>query len=192
MSRTTNRTTQQDTPSRPQQATPPASSVPVPAAAQAGPVSHAIFRVARLHRMIAGQLLRPLGLHLGQELVMMHLWELGPQRQTDLVRLVDSDAATMTRSIKRLENAGFVRRRPSPDDKRAVIIEPTAASQALRREVERIWAELESASTGDLTPDQQAETLHALQRLEDNLARTAARSPEDAPTTAAEGDTTTG
>ncbi|KPC61559.1 transcriptional regulator [Streptomyces chattanoogensis] len=151
------------------------SSVPVPAAAHAGPVSHAIFRVARLHRMIAGQLLRRVGLHLGQELVMMHLWELGPQRQTDLVRLIDSDAATMTRSIKRLENAGFVRRRPCPDDKRAVIIEPTAASQALRQEVERIWAELEGASTGDLTPDQQAETLNTLRRIEDSLARTAAR-----------------
>lgn len=176
--------TPQSDPSRPQKATPATSSAPVPAAAHAGPVSHAIFRVARLHRMIAGQLLRPLGLHLGQELVMMHLWELGPQRQTDLVRLVDSDAATMTRSIKRLENAGFVRRRPCPDDKRAVIIEPTAASQALRREVERIWAELEAASTGDLTPDQQAETLHALQRIEDNLARTTAGSPEDSPAAA--------
>ncbi|MBL1098482.1 MarR family winged helix-turn-helix transcriptional regulator [Streptomyces coffeae] len=165
-------------------------TVTVPASAHAGPVSHAIFRVARLHRMIAGQLLRPLGLHLGQELVMMHLWELGPQRQTDLVRLLDSDAPTMTRSIKRLENAGFVRRRPCPDDKRAVIIEPTVASQALRREVERIWAELEHASTGDLTPDQQAETLDALRRVEAGLARAAAHTPRaDAPASTAHADT---
>ncbi|MFF3766102.1 MarR family winged helix-turn-helix transcriptional regulator [Streptomyces sp. NPDC001922] len=194
MSRTTNRsrTTDRDAHSRPSATAPATSSVPVPAAAQAGPVSHAIFRVARLHRMIAGQLLRPLGLHLGQELVMMHLWELGPQRQTDLVRLLDSDAATMTRSIKRLENAGFVRRRPCPDDKRAVIIEPTAASQALRREVESVWAELEDASTAGQTPDQQAEALNALRRIEDSLARTAARSPEGAPAPAADADTTAG
>ncbi|MFE1762601.1 MarR family winged helix-turn-helix transcriptional regulator [Streptomyces angustmyceticus] len=172
------RTTNGDTPSTPPASAPADASVPVPAAAHAGPVSHAIFRVARLHRMIAGQLLRPLGLHLGQELVMMHLWELGPQRQTDLVRLIDSDAATMTRSIKRLENAGFVRRRPCPDDRRAVLIEPTAASQALRREVERIWAELENASAGGLTPDQQTEALDTLRRIEDNLARVAARSGE--------------
>ncbi|MEU5209954.1 MarR family winged helix-turn-helix transcriptional regulator [Streptomyces sp. NPDC020742] len=171
------RATHRDTPSQPSKTTPTTSTVPVPASAHAGPVSHAIFRVARLHRMIAGQLLRPLGLHLGQELVMMHLWERGPQRQTDLVRLIDSDAATMTRSIKRLENAGFVRRRPCPDDKRAVIIEPTAASQALRREVERIWAELEDATTGDLAPAQQAEALDALRRIEDSLTRTAAPTP---------------
>ncbi|GAA4994130.1 hypothetical protein GCM10025734_23870 [Kitasatospora paranensis] len=89
-------------------------SLPVPASAGGGPISHAIFRLARLHRMHAGQLLRRIGLHPGQELVMMHLWELGAQRQTDLVRLLDSDAATMTRTVQRLEQAGFVRRRPSP------------------------------------------------------------------------------
>ncbi|MFE0191626.1 MarR family winged helix-turn-helix transcriptional regulator [Streptomyces sp. NPDC058989] len=170
------RASSQDT-QKQQKAAPATSTVPVPASAHAGPVSHAIFRVARLHRMIAGQLLRPLGLHLGQELVMMHLWELGPQRQTDLVRLIDSDAATMTRSIKRLENAGFVRRRPCPDDRRAVIVEPTAASQALRREVERIWTELEDASTGGLTADQQSASLEALRLIEESLARAAARTP---------------
>src|SRR6476660_10499856 len=95
------------------------AAVPIPAAAHGGPISHAIFRVARLHRMIAGNLLRRVGLHPGQELVMMHLWELGPQRQADLIGLLDSDAATMTRTVKRLEDAGFVRRVPLADDKRA-------------------------------------------------------------------------
>ncbi|THA47087.1 MarR family winged helix-turn-helix transcriptional regulator [Streptomyces sp. A1136] len=151
-----------------------AATVPVPASAHAGPISHTIFRVARLHRMIAGQLLRRVGLYPGQELVMMQLWELGPQRQTDLVRLIDSDAATMTRTVQRLENAGFVRRSPSPTDKRAVIVEPTAASLALRREVERTWAELEAAATGDLSADERTTTLDVLQRLEQNLARSAA------------------
>src|ERR1700752_4656104 len=96
--------------------TPPEQSepttVPVPAAAVGGPLSPAIFRVARLNKMMAGDLLRSVGLHPGQELVMMYLWELGPQRQADLIPLVDSDAATMTRTIRRLEHAGFVRRSP--------------------------------------------------------------------------------
>ncbi len=38
---------------------------------------------------------------------MMYLWDLGPQRQVDLVRLTGSDAATMTRMIQRLEHAGL-------------------------------------------------------------------------------------
>src|SRR5258707_13766642 len=97
------------------------AAVSIPAAAHGGPISHALFRVARLHRMVAGNLLRRVGLHPGQELAMMYLWEAGPQRQTDLIRLLDSDAATMTRTIQRLEHAGFVRRSPVTDDKRAYL-----------------------------------------------------------------------
>src|ERR1700739_2548386 len=130
----------------PQQSEP--TSIPVPAAALGGPISHTIFRVARLHKMVAGNLLRRVGLHPGQELVMMYLWELGPQRQTDLIRLLDSDAATMTRTIRRLEHAGFVRRSPIPDDKRAFLIEPTAAGRALRPQVEQIWNRLEEIVAG--------------------------------------------
>ncbi|WP_042389585.1 MarR family winged helix-turn-helix transcriptional regulator [Streptacidiphilus melanogenes] len=162
------------------------ATVPVPAAAGGGPVSHAIFRLARLHRMLAGQLLRPIGLHPGQELVMMHLWELGPQRQTDLVRLMDSDAATMTRTVRRLEQAGFVRRSPSPTDGRASIIEPTAASQALRRQVEQVWSRLEALVTGDMSDDERAAALRTLERLEQNLVDEAATpdAPDEAATPA--------
>ena len=46
-----------------------------PPCSDAGPLSHAIFRLARVHRMLAGQLLRRCGLHPGQELLLMHLWE---------------------------------------------------------------------------------------------------------------------
>ena len=134
-----------------------------------GLVSDAIVRVARLHRMLAGQLLRKVGLHTGQELVMMRLWETGPQRQADLVQALSSDAATMTRTIQRLEHAGFVRRCPCATDKRAVIIEPTPASLALRAQVENIWAQLEESTAGGLTPTERTETLRLLRRIEDHL-----------------------
>ncbi|MBB2943376.1 DNA-binding MarR family transcriptional regulator [Actinoplanes lutulentus] len=151
----------------------PAADIPVPVSAAAGPVSHAIFRVARLHKMHVGQLLRRVGLHPGQELVMMQLWDKGPQRQADLVRLLDSDAATMTRTVQRLEHAGFVRRSPCASDKRVTIVEPTAASLALRREVENIWTELEDRTFGEQSAAERAEALRVLERIEDNLARAA-------------------
>ncbi|MFD9936915.1 MarR family winged helix-turn-helix transcriptional regulator [Streptomyces massasporeus] len=149
----------------------------LPEAARRGPVSHAIFRVARLHRMLAGQLLREVGLHPAQELVMMQLWDHGRMRQTDLARHVGADAATMTRTIQRLEKAGFVRRVRSTSDKRSVLVEPTAASQALRRQVEDLWARLEAYATGDLTATEREKTLDALERLEANLAAHAGDAP---------------
>jgi len=152
------------------------AAVPIPAAAHGGPISHAIFRVARLHRMIAGKLLRRVGLHPGQELVMMHLWELGPQRQADLIGLLDSDAATMTRTVKRLEHAGFVRRVPLADDKRAFFIEPTAASRALRTQVEQVWSQLEQIVVGGVTERERQTILRVLDGLEARLAHAATAS----------------
>ncbi|GAB2880753.1 hypothetical protein GCM10022245_14900 [Streptomyces mayteni] len=140
-----------------------------------GPMTHAILRVARLHRMLAGQLLRRLGLHPMQELVMMQLWEHGPQRQSDLAALLGSDAATMTRTVRRLEHAGFVRRSPSTTDRRVTIITPTSASLALQDEVERAWTEMERSLTEGLTTDERRATMEALARIEERLARATAR-----------------
>ncbi|UVS81408.1 MarR family winged helix-turn-helix transcriptional regulator [Actinokineospora sp. UTMC 2448] len=144
-------------------------TVPVPATASGGPVSHAIFRLTRLHRMVAAQLLRRLGLHPGQELLMMHLWECGPQRQADLAALLGSDSATITRTVHRLERGGFVRRTPSPTDGRSVIVSPTTAGNALRAEVTTMWDELEKRTTAGLDEQGIQATLDALLHMECNL-----------------------
>jgi DNA-binding MarR family transcriptional regulator len=133
------------------------------------PVSRAIFRVARLHKALAGQLLRETGLHPGQELVLMTLWSAGPQRLVDLVQAVESDAPTMTRSIGRMEKAGLVRRRPSPTDRRAVIVEATDAGLALRAKVEDAWAELERLTVAGLSRQDETQVLEALSLLEASL-----------------------
>jgi DNA-binding MarR family transcriptional regulator len=61
------------------------------------------------------QLLQGLGLHPGHELLLMHLWDAGPQRQADLAAVFDTDSASMSRTVQRVERAGFVRRRPDPN-----------------------------------------------------------------------------
>ncbi|MET0423718.1 MAG: MarR family transcriptional regulator [Actinoplanes sp.] len=141
-----------------------------PQTAASGPISHAIFRLARVHSMLAGRLLRELGLHPGQEMIMMLLWDRGPLRQATLsVELGFADSAGTTRKVQRLERAGYVRRVPDPDDGRATLVEPTAAGNALRARMAEIWAELERLTVGDLTPDEQGGVLAELQRLEDNV-----------------------
>jgi DNA-binding MarR family transcriptional regulator len=142
---------------------------PSPTAAARGPVSHAIVRVTLLHRLRARQLLRQIGLYPGQELLMMHLWDNGAQRQSDLAMVFDTDSASMTRSVQRLERAGFVRRRPDPTDRRATLVEPTTASNGLREQVERIWAELETWTVTNLTSEQRDHLQAGLHQVETNL-----------------------
>ncbi|GIJ43157.1 hypothetical protein Val02_00430 [Virgisporangium aliadipatigenens] len=154
---------------------------PPPRAAAGGPVSHAIFRLAKAHRALAAQLLRDVGLHPGQELLMMRLWDCGPMRQTYLAEEFDTDSASMTRTVQRLEKAGYVRRVPDPADGRATLVEPTAASLGLRTRVERLWAELERRTLGDLPPSQRAATLETLRCLERNVLSDAGRPPAAPP-----------
>ncbi|MUL47300.1 MarR family transcriptional regulator [Mycobacterium sp. CBMA293] len=142
----------------------------LPTAARSGPVSHAVFQVTRLTRTVVATLLRPLGLHPGQELVMMYLWDMGPLRQTDLVHLTSSDAPTMTRMIQRLEHAGFVRRFPSPDDKRAHLVEATPASRGLQQQIEDIWRQMEEMTVGGLSDQERETVLHVVRGLECRLA----------------------
>ena len=142
---------------------------PAPSDAAPGRVSHAIFRVARLHKELAGRLLRDIGLHPGQELLLMQLWDGGPQRQVDVLRILGSDAATITRSVQRLERAGWVRRSPNPDDARSVLIEATCASEALRERVSQVWQTLEVATVAEMDAVEQAGMIRLLEQLEQNL-----------------------
>jgi MarR family transcriptional regulator, organic hydroperoxide resistance regulator len=133
-------------------------------------VSHALARVARLHRAAAGQLLRRCGLYPGQELLMMQLWDHGPQSQAQLIDLIDLDASTVTRMVQRLEQAGFVRRHRSRADRRTVVVEPTAAAQALRGQVVQAWRQLEDLTLHGLAESERASLIELLDKIEGNLS----------------------
>lgn len=137
--------------------------------ATAGPISYAIFRLARLHSQLAGRLLREVGLHPGQEMVMMGLWDRGPMRLSEIAELGFGDSAGATRKVQRLERAGYVRRVPDPTDGRATLVESTAAGHALRVRIEEIWAGLEALTVAGMTPAEQAAALAGLRRLERNV-----------------------
>ncbi|WP_416967408.1 MarR family winged helix-turn-helix transcriptional regulator [Streptomyces sp. 4F14] len=134
-----------------------------------GPTNHALIRTARAHRHTSARLLRGLGLHPGQELVMMHLWGCGAARQSDLVRLLDLDPSTVTKMLQRLEQAGHVRRLPDPADGRAVLVEATDTSSHLLEEIERVWAELEERSLEGFSGAERDQFLSMLRRVEGNL-----------------------
>ncbi|MEV4926324.1 MarR family winged helix-turn-helix transcriptional regulator [Streptomyces roseoverticillatus] len=134
-----------------------------------GQVSHAIARVARAHRSTAGNLLRRLGLYAGQELLMMRLWDAGPQRQSELIKLLGLDPSTVTRMVQRLEQAGLVTREPCAADRRAVVVATTEAGEALRKEVGQVWQELEERTLAGLGDEDRSELARLLAHLEDNL-----------------------
>lgn len=150
----------------------------MPTAARGGPVSHLVFRIARLHRITAGKLLKDLGLYPGQEVLMMYLWDAGSVRQTELIRVLDVDPSTVTKMLQRLEQAGHVRRSPDPADRRAVLVTATDRSSALLGQVERAWAALEGHTIGGLDEGERKELERLLGKVEENLCTGTANCPE--------------
>lgn len=141
----------------------------LPDAARGGPVSHTLARVARMHRIAMGRRLRELGLYPGQELMMMRLWDSGPARQSELIQSLGLDPSTVTKMLQRLEQCGYVRRRPDPADRRAVLVEVTDKGLALRAGVEGAWKGLEDLSLGGLAQADRAELARLLGLVAENL-----------------------
>jgi DNA-binding MarR family transcriptional regulator len=151
----------------------------LPGAARGGPLSHALSRVSRLHRIAAGKMLRRTGLYPGQEFLMMHLWEVGAARQSELIKSVDLDPSTVTKMLQRLEQTGYVRRSPDPRDRRAAVVEATADSCELRSQVEAAWVSLEDRTLSGLDGAERVELARLLAKVEANLCGSVTDCPED-------------
>lgn len=130
-------------------------SQPPPAESPSGPartdgLSFAIFALARAHRAYAGELLRGLGLYAGQELLLLQLLERDGQTQSELLAAVGLDHSTVSKSLKRMQDAGLLHRVPADHDRRAMRVWLTGKGEAMRGPLQEMWAALERAATHDL------------------------------------------
>lgn len=78
------------------------------------------------------QALKDLGLTYSQYLVMLVLWEHGPQSVKAVGERLQLDSGTLSPLLKRLETAGLVRRERSREDERSVLIDLTEEGTRLR------------------------------------------------------------
>ncbi len=135
-----------------------------------GPLSHQIVRVARAHRRLAAELLRRAGLHPGQELMLMLLWEQDHRPQSELVGRLGVEAPTVTKMLQRLEQQGLVVRERPAANRRTAVVSLTPKGRGLRREVQELWAALEEATTADLDPADRRTLGRLLERVENSLS----------------------
>lgn len=131
-------------------------------AAAAGPIGFAIAQVAYAHRMEMVARLRDLGLHPGQELIVVDLHENPDSSQGELVARLGVDQSTVAKALSRMEKAGLVARARSDADARIVRTRLTARGEGLVRDIQSVWAEVDRLAIGSL---EQREIDHLLQLL---------------------------
>jgi DNA-binding MarR family transcriptional regulator len=99
----------------------------------------------------------------------MHLWEAGAVRQADLIDTLGVDPSTMTKMLQRLQRTGNVTRTMDPADRRAVLVEATDTSRALRPEIKAVWKTLEQRTVAGLDPAERAELQRLLEKVAANF-----------------------
>lgn len=107
------------------------------------PLGYPLVRVAKAHRRWVGAALAELGLHVGQELVLMRLCRREGVRQTVLAEALEVELPTVHKTLSRLEAAGFVERRADPSDARASLTYLTPRGRDTCGRVREIWREVD-------------------------------------------------
>lgn len=88
---------------------------------------------------------------------------------TELARTLEHDAGALTRVLDRLQDKGYVQRRPSEQDRRAVVISLTVAGRALWNSIETVVWELNRDVLSVLTPVEQDQLFTLMHKLRDSL-----------------------
>ena len=140
-----------------------------PAVRQPGDLNTKLMRVARAHRTLAASLLSQVGLHPGQEALLMELWDEDGRTQANLADSLGVEPPTVTKMLQRMENADLVDRRPDATDRRAVRVYLTPKGRRLKGRVDKLWAELETRTVVGLSDRQQGTLRSLLNSLEGNL-----------------------
>ncbi|MGW0331750.1 MarR family winged helix-turn-helix transcriptional regulator [Streptomyces sp. NPDC003011] len=129
----------------------------IPTTAGTGPMSYAIFQLARAHRASAAAMLREKDLHLGQELLLMQLLDRDGQTRSELLDSVGLDQSTVSKSLRRMQDAGLLVREPAEHDRRVMVVHLADKGRAMREPLAEMWRALEETSARDLSA-QQAES----------------------------------
>ncbi len=133
-------------------------------------VAFALVQAAKAHFRAAGAALAEHGLQVGQDLLLIQLWQEEGLTQSELVRRLSVEPPTVTRALGRLQRAGLVTRRRDPADARALRVYLTASGRRLEGPVTRVWAELDARERAALTEEEQRVLCRVTRRLRDLLA----------------------
>ncbi len=117
----------------------------------AAAVNTAIRTIGIRHRALADSLLAPLGLHTGQEVLLLELAARGPRSQAQLAQSSGCEPPTITGSVRKLEAAGLVIRRPSTADGRVTMVELSDAGHDLLPRLRAVWCQLADQTVLGLT-----------------------------------------
>src|SRR5215208_4830004 len=113
--------------------------------------SFVLAKVCKAHRAYVNTLLAEHGLHVGQEMVLLELWQEDGLRARELAVRLGVEPPTVTKMLRRLEGCGLVERSQDPADARSFRIHLTQKGRALEEPVARCWTQAEETELAGMS-----------------------------------------
>ena len=132
-------------------------------------LSYQVAIVARSHRKRAEDLLSEIGLHTGQEMTLLALWDGKDVSQSELAARLCVQKATVTVALRSMERKGLVSREKEPDDQRVTRVRATPKFLALGEGVRNAWARLDAETTAGLSAEERKLFGALLEKVATNL-----------------------
>lgn len=137
-----------------------------PAKDRDGPVFQDI---ARFRSILFDRLLRPHNLTMSQGWVILHLIRENGLRQADLAERMNIATVTISKLIDRLEERGFVERKPDPSDRRTNRIFATDLARGMLRTMTMTQGVVDRTASEGIDPAELETTMRVLDRMRQNL-----------------------
>jgi MarR family transcriptional regulator, transcriptional regulator for hemolysin len=140
--------------------------------------------IARLLRKRFDQRARALGLSRSQWQVLVHLERHEGINQSGLAEILEIENITLGRLIDRLEEAGWVERRPDRKDRRVRLLYTTKKVAPVMESMHKLAEATRNEALAGLAPEQRDALLDALVHVRGNLSERNSRIAEaedDAP-----------
>lgn len=129
------------------------------------------LQVMRAHRALAERRLAAIGLHTGQEMILLYLAEHDKLRQNELASALNVEPPTMTKMLQRMERAGVIERRKDEEDARAICVCLTDHGRGLIQPILEVWDEIEAQFTDGLTDAEMLLLRRLLVQMYRNITR---------------------
>lgn len=130
-----------------------------------------LLQIHKAHRRLAEAALNKLGVHTGQELILLQLWIEEGIPQSQLAACMEVEPPTATKMLQRMESAGLIVRRQDPEDARVSRVYLTARGRALEQPVLDVWKQLEAQTVTGLSLTEQALLHRLLLQVSTNLSQ---------------------
>lgn len=134
-------------------------------------VNHVFAQAAKLVRSYAEKELSKMELHVGQNLLLLQLYEKDGRRPGEIADQLNVDPSVISKMLRRMESQELVERRSDPDDARVTRVFLTDNGKSLQDSVEDFQQRFEERMLQGFSTEEKLLFRRMLSNVYDNFAQ---------------------